>query len=309
MAPVAGGGYFCKEGETVKPVAFEYCRPETIAEAAGVLAQFREEAAVLAGGMTLGPMLNLRITRPRVVIDVTRIRGLDSIDVRGGTVATGATLVQADALESYVLRREVPLLALALPWVGHFQTRNRGTLGGSVAHADPSAEIPLCLVVTDGAVVLRSKRRERRVPAREFFLGALTTARRPDELLVAIEWRRAAPDAGYAFEEIAQRHGDFAIAAAACQVRLDGDGRIAVLALGLGGAEDHPVAVETKAFVGRVADEGTAAALAEHAVQSVVAMEDHVADAEFRLALSRELIRRVLPRAVADARLRKERLQ
>src|SRR5260370_42425993 len=148
--------------------------------------------------MTLGPMLNLRITRPRVVIDVTRIRGLDSIDVRGGTLATGATLVQADALEPYVLRREVPLLALALPWVGHFQTRNRGTLGGSVAHADPSAEIPLCLVVTDGAVVLRSKRREPRVPPRGFFLGALTTAPRPDDLLRALHCPPPSPDAAYA---------------------------------------------------------------------------------------------------------------
>lgn len=293
----------------MKPVAFEYCRPETVFEAACVLGQCHEDAAVLAGGMTLGPMLNLRIMRPRVVIDVTRIRGLDLIEVRGNAVATGATLVQADAFRSDMLRREVPLLALALPWVGHFQTRNRGTLGGSVAHADPSAEIPLCLVVGDGAVVLRSKRRERRVRAREFFLGALTTARRPDELVVAIEWQRAAPDAGHAFEEIAQRHGDFAIAAAACQIRIDDGGRIAALALGLAGVENRPVAVETSGFLGRAADEDTTAEIAEHAVQSVVAMEDHVADAGFRLALSRELIRRVMPRAIGEARLRRERLQ
>src|SRR6516165_8106368 len=133
----------------------------------------------------------------------------------------GAEEVQSDALRANVIAREVPLLVMALPWVGHFQTRNRGTLGGSVAHADPSAEIPLALVVCGGAVVLQSRRRQRRVPAREFFLGALTTQRQPDEMVMALEWPRAAPDAGHAFMEIAQRHGDFAIAAAACSLRLD----------------------------------------------------------------------------------------
>jgi 2-furoyl-CoA dehydrogenase FAD binding subunit len=293
----------------MKPIAFEYLRPETIAEAAGLLADLREDAAVLAGGMTLGPMLNLRIMRPSAVIDITRIRDLGSITMRGDTVVTGATSIQADALASDVLRRNVPLLTLALPWVGHFQTRNRGTLGGSVAHADPSAEIPLCLVVTDGTVVLRSKPRERRVRARDFFLGALTTARQPDELVVALEWPSAPADAGHGFEEIAQRHGDFAIAAAACQIRLDGAGRIAVLALGLGGVENRPVAIETSGFLGRAADQAVAMELAEHAVRSVAPMEDHVADAQYRLALSRALIGQVVPRAIADARARRGSLQ
>ncbi|MGP0092235.1 MAG: FAD binding domain-containing protein [Xanthobacteraceae bacterium] len=293
----------------MKPIAFEYLRPETIAEAAGLLADLREDAAVLAGGMTLGPMLNLRIMRPSAVIDITRIRDLGSITMRGDTVVTGATSIQADALASDVLRGNVPLLTLALPWVGQFQTRNRGTLGGSVAHADPSAEIPLCLVVTDGTVVLRSKRRERRVRARDFFIGALTTARQPDELVVALEWPSAPADAGHGFEEIAQRHGDFAIAAAACQIRLDGAGRIAALALGLGGVENRPIAVETSGFLGRAADQTMVMELAEHAVGSVAPMEDHVADAPYRLALSRALIGRVVPRAIADAQARRGSLQ
>src|SRR5262245_120594 len=118
--------------------------------------------------------------------------------MRPDVVAAGAGAVQDDALASDLIARELPLLALALPWVGHFQTRNRGTLGGSVAHADPSAEIPLCLVVSGGNVVLQSRRRERRVPAREFFVGALTTQRRPDEMVTALEWPRTAPDAGHA---------------------------------------------------------------------------------------------------------------
>lgn len=288
----------------MKPVRFDYCRAETVADAVGLLAELREDAAVLAGGMTLGPMLNLRMVRPSAVIDIGRIAELRAMTADRATLTTGATLVQADALESDVVRRAVPLLTLALPWVGHFQTRNRGTLGGSVAHADPSGEIPLCLAVVDGTVVLRSRRRERRVPARKFFLGPLTTARQADELVVALEWPRAPANAGHAFDEIAQRHGDFAIAAAACQVRLDTRGGIADLEVGLGGVDSRPVALDTSAFLGRPADGAMVAELAGHAVRSVTPMDDHVADADYRLALSRVLIERVVPRAIADARTR-----
>jgi CO/xanthine dehydrogenase FAD-binding subunit len=286
----------------MKPVAFEYCRPDTLGEAIELLAERRERAAVLAGGMSLGPMLNLRMVRPERVIDISRLGGLDGIEVRGDRIMTGATVIQADALDSAVIRKELPLLALALPWVGHFQTRNAGTLGGSVAHADPSAEIPLCLVVSDATVVLRGRRRERRVPARDFFVGALTTARQPDELLVAIDWPRAPADAAHAFEEIAQRHGDFAIAAAACQIRLDGSNRITSLALGLGGVEGRPIAVATDAFVGRYADVETARALARHIEETVDPMEDHTASADYRIALSQVLAARVLRRAAEAAR-------
>jgi 2-furoyl-CoA dehydrogenase FAD binding subunit len=289
----------------MKPVRFEYCRPVSIGDATAVLADLREDAAVLAGGLSLGPMLNLRLVRPRAVIDISRLRGLDDIALRDSVAVTGANVVQADALDSDLIRREAPLLALALPWVGHFQTRNRGTLGGSVAHADPSAEIPLCLVTTDGTVVLQSRKRERRVPARAFFLGPLTTARQRDELVTALEWPRAPADAGHAFEEIAQRHGDFAIAAAACQLRLDNSGRIASLSLGLGGVESRPIAADTAPFGGQPVDEALAIQLGEHATRSLVAMQDHVATADYRLALARELIRRVVLTAATDARQRR----
>jgi 2-furoyl-CoA dehydrogenase FAD binding subunit len=288
----------------MKPVRFDYIRAGTVADATDALATLGEEAAVLAGGMSLGPMLNLRLVRPRAVIDITRMRGPDPIVLHDGILTTAATLVQADALDSHVVRREVPLLTQALPWVGHFQTRNRGTLGGSVAHADPSAEIPLCLVTLGGSVLLRSQRRERRVPARDFFVGALTTARRPDELIVALEWPAAPPDAGHAFDEIAQRHGDFAIAAAACQLRLDARGALAALALGLGGIEPRPVACATAGYLGRPLDEALAQEIAEAAVLSLTPMEDHIARADYRLALARVLIPRVILAAAAAARRR-----
>jgi len=147
--------------------------------------------------MTLGPMLNLRIVRPRAVIDISRIEALQTISVTGSVVVTGAGLTQSEALSSEIIAREVPLLAMALPWVGHFQTRNRGTLGGSVAHADPSAEIPLALIACGGTVVLQSRWGQRRIGARQFFVGALVTQRRPDEMIMALEWPRSAPDAGH----------------------------------------------------------------------------------------------------------------
>ena len=294
-------------GRVLKPAPFDYYRPSSISEAVGLLDELREEAAILAGGMTLGPMLNLRMVRPRAVIDISRIPKLNAIVATSNIVVTGAGVVQCDALESDVVMRNIPLLSMALPWVGHFQTRNRGTLGGSVAHADPSAEIPLCLVVTGGSVVLQSKRRERRVRAQEFFLGALTTERRPDEMIVALEWPRAPADAGHAFEEIAQRHGDFAIAAAACQLRIDRSEHLTALSLGLGGVESRPIAVDVKNFLGRPM-RGAVSALADHVAASVNPMEDHSASADFRIALAKTLVERVLEKALVDAKSRWDRV-
>jgi 2-furoyl-CoA dehydrogenase FAD binding subunit len=292
----------------MKPVAFDYYRPGTVAETLSLLSEFRENAALLAGGMTLGPMLNLRMVRPHAVIDISRMDALRAISLSGNALITGSMLIQCDALESEIVRREVPLLARGLPFVGHFQTRNRGTLGGSVAHADPSAEIPLCLVVTGGSVVLRSRKRERRVKAADFFVGALTTERQPDEIILALEWPRAPADAGHAFDEITQRHGDFAIAAAACQLRLDRSNRITALSLGLGGVESRPVAIDVRRFIGQPLPE-ILSALADHASASVDPMEDHAASAEFRRALARTLVRRVVEKAHADARTRRELVQ
>lgn len=288
----------------MKPVAFDYHRPETLPEALGLLSAMGEEAAILAGGMTLGPMLNLRLARPRAVIDISRIQALKVISVRSNLVVTGAGVVQGDALRSSIVTGELPLLAMALPWVGHFQTRNRGTLGGSVAHADPSAEIPLSLVVGGGTVVLQSRRHERRVRAREFFIGALMTQRRPDEMVVALEWPRCPPDTGHAFTEIAQRHGSFAIAAAACRLRLGPDDRLVDLSLGVGGVESRPVAIDVSGFLGCPATE-VAVSVPSHAAAEVMPLDDHSASAEYRLALTKVLTQRVFDAAVENARQRR----
>ena len=149
----------------MKPAPFEYCRADTLDEALDLMAEFGSDASVLAGGMSLGPMLNMRLARPAAIVDINPVESLAGIAADGGTVETGALCRQVDALGSALVAEAVPLLAEALPFVGHFQTRNRGTLGGSVCHADPSAEIPLALVVSGGEIVLQRKGRSRTVPA------------------------------------------------------------------------------------------------------------------------------------------------
>ena len=286
----------------MKPPPFEYCRADTLDEALTLLAEFGHDGAVLAGGMSLGAMLNMRLVRPAAVIDVNRIPGLGAIAPDGGWLETGATCLQAEALRSETVAAFVPLLVLALPSVGHFQTRNRGTLGGSAAHADPSAEIPLCLVTLGGEVALASKSRRRVVAAGEFFQGILMTAREPDEMITALRWPARKPGTGCAFEEIAQRRGDFAIAAAAATAELAPDGAVRSLSFGLGGVEDRPILVDTARFVGAPAAAGTAAALAEEAAVSVDPVEDVQANADYRRQLVRVLGRRVLEGAFARAR-------
>jgi 2-furoyl-CoA dehydrogenase FAD binding subunit len=212
----------------VKPVAFRYERPESVEEAAALLAEHGDEAKVLAGGQSLVPMLNMRLSRPSVLVDINRLP-LGEVARENGAWRVGALVRQAD-------RRllEIPLLAECLPHVGHFVTRNRGTVGGSIAHADASAELPLALTVLGGSVVTSAGRT---VPAEEFFVTHFTTALEPGELLVETVWPAAAPDHRYAFEEIAQRHGDFALCMGAAVAGSDG------LRVALGSVVDRPTLV------------------------------------------------------------------
>jgi 2-furoyl-CoA dehydrogenase FAD binding subunit len=220
----------------MKPAPFDYLRAASAEEALAALAEHGDEARILAGGQSLMPMLNMRLLQPRIIVDVSAIADLRKIDARDGHLGVGASVTQSDLMASPGLATRSPLLASALPWVGHFQTRNRGTVCGSVAHADPSAEIPLCLVALEGEVVLRSARRRRTVAAETFFVGPLTTLRSPDEMIEAVRFRLRKPGAGYAFREVAMRHGDFAITACAAVVDAGG------IRLAVGGVGDRPVA-------------------------------------------------------------------
>ncbi|MXY40932.1 MAG: hypothetical protein F4160_05575 [Rhodospirillaceae bacterium] len=285
----------------MKPAPFEYCRADTLDEALDLMAEFGSDAAVLAGGMSLGPMLNMRLARPAAIVDVNLIENLSGIRLLDDALETGALCRQADALDSALVRDEVPLLSQALPFVGHFQTRNRGTLGGSVCHADPSAEIPLALAALGGDVILRQRGGMRAVAATDFFDGIFTTVREPDELVTALRWPRSNPKTGYAFDEIAQRHGDFAIGAAAAVATVAPDGNLAALSLGLGGIEDRPVLADLAGFVGAPATVRTASEAAALAADRADPMEDPKASAAYRRQLVRVLGARVLERAFERA--------
>jgi 2-furoyl-CoA dehydrogenase FAD binding subunit len=198
----------------VKPAPFEYARPDTLDEALRLLAA--PDAKVLAGGQSLVPALNMRILRPALLVDVNRIGELAGVEDAEAALTVGAAVRQADPqLLSH------PILAAVLPHVGHTVTRNRGTVCGSLAHADPAAELPLALVAAGGSVVAASARGRREIAADELFAGAYTTTLAADEVLVESSWPRAADDEGFAFEELAQRVGDFALCIAAARVRGD----------------------------------------------------------------------------------------
>ena len=222
--------------QTMKPRPFDYVRPDTVEEALALLAEYGDDARILAGGQSLVPMLNLRLIDAGVLIDISRIAALDVIRDLGKTVEIGAAVTQNKLMAWQELGEKLPLLAAALPFVGHFQTRNKGTVCGSIAHADPSSEIPLALAVLGGEVVLRSKKRGARVlAANEFQKDMLTTARDADELIVAVRFPVMAGQ-GVAFREVARRHGDFAIIAVAAVVDNRGAAR-----LGVGGMAGRPL--------------------------------------------------------------------
>ena len=199
----------------MKPAAFDYVRAESLEEVLDVLANEGTDARVLAGGQTLIPMLSMRMARPSVVIDIMRLPGLDRIEGAEGTIRVGAAVRQRHVEQDGSLVSSQPLLAAALPWVGHAQTRNRGTVCGSVAHADPSAELPLVLVTLNGDIELRSRRRSRGLSAEHFFTGIMSTDCGVDEMIEAVRFPIARAGVGYAFREISRRHGDFAIVACA----------------------------------------------------------------------------------------------
>lgn len=265
----------------MKPRPFDYVRADTIAEAIDALSQYGEEARVLAGGQTLMAMLNLRLVETSALIDITGIRELDTIRIDGGVLEVGAAVTQSKLLNFPQLSGQVPLLARMLPFVGHYQTRNRGTICGSIAHADPSSELPLALAMLDGEVVLHSKRGKRVLKAAEFQLGMLSTAREADELIVAA--RFSARKGRTAFREVARRHGDFAIVSVAAMV--PGPGRIRI---GIGGAHGHP-------FVSDIDASG-----AREAVEDLVWRLDPYDDMHASPKMRRDLVRNIAPLAIAE---------
>jgi 2-furoyl-CoA dehydrogenase FAD binding subunit len=273
----------------MKPRKFAYCRPDTVDEALAVLAEHGDDAVVLAGGQSLMPMLNLRLVDTPVILDIGRLDDLRFIRTADDWLEIGAAVTQARLLAHPELDAQVPLLGRALPFVGHVQTRSRGTVCGSLAHADPSSEIPLCLATLGGQVVLRSARGERVLAAADFQTGLLSTARAPDELIVAARFPLRRAGQGVAFTEVARRHGDFAIVSLAA-VAANG-----TLTLGVGGVADRPTVRAWPSDAATLDDALNAFAW------DLGGRDDIHATAHYRRDLVRRLGRTVLQEAIACA--------
>ena len=282
----------------MKPPAFRYFAPDSLEEALALRAEHAEDSAVLAGGQSLMPLLNLRMAFPGTVIDLGRIGELAGIREWDGGVAIGAMTRQREAERSTLVRERVPLAARALPNVGHAAIRNRGTVGGSIAHADPAAELPAVALALDAEMVARTSGGERTIAAGDFFAGFLTTTLAPDELLVEVRLP-GLPGHGTAFVELARRHGDFALVGVAAALALDGAGAIADARLVFIGVGGSPVRARDAEAVLRGSAPGEAlfAEAAERAKEELDPPGDTHASAAYRRRVAGVLAQRALAEA------------
>lgn len=287
----------------MKPAAFEYHAPETVADAVGVLAEHADEAKPLAGGQSLVPMLALRLTRFAHLVDLNRVDELTGIRRDNGALVIGAMTRQRTVERDPFVAPAAPLLAAAVPLIGHSQIRNRGTVGGSIAHADPASELPAVALALDADLEIASKAGTRTVPATEFFEGTWTTCLADEELLTAIRFPVWEGRCGFAFDEVARRSGDFALAGVAVAVEVDGDGAIRRAALGLLGLGSTPrrAPAAEAALVGRVPTPDELDEVAQLAVADLEPPDDIHATAAYRRRVGAHLVGRSLGRALEEA--------
>ncbi|MWA02930.1 xanthine dehydrogenase family protein subunit M [Actinomadura sp. LD22] len=288
----------------MKPAAFDYHVPSTAAEAVSLLAELGEDAKAIAGGQSLVPMLALRLAVLEHLVDLRRVEGMRGIERRDGSLWIGAGTTQAAIERDAEVASAVPLLARATPLIGHFQIRNRGTIGGSLAHADSAAEYPAVAVALDARLEVLSPRGARTVPAGEFFHGIYSTALEADELLTGIDIPVWDGRCGFAIEEFARRAGDFAIAGAAVAVQVDGDGKVSRCGIGLLGLGSTPLrAVKAEAAVlGSPAADVAPADVGDTAMATLESVpSDLHASADYRKHVGAVIVARSWQRAVREA--------
>lgn len=288
----------------MKPAPFAYHRPGTVEEALQLLADHAGEAKPLAGGQSLIPTMNFRLSQPKVLIDLGRLDDLRGIEAGRSGLHIGAMTTHTDVEKSPVVADLAPLLAETMPFIAHSQIRNRGTIGGSLAHADPAAELPAVMLVLRAQFGLLSNRGHRRVAAADFYTGLFTTALEPHELLATIEIPRPEKRTGYAFAEIARRHGDYALVGVAGAVTLDRKGRCDGVRLALLSVGDGPVtaAGASRLMAGKEPTEGLIREAAEVvATRDIDPPSDIHASVAYRRQLARVLVARVIGQAVRRA--------
>jgi len=293
----------------MKPAPFDYARPSSLAEACEILAG-DEDARIIAGGQTLIPMLAMRLARPTRLIDILRLKELRGIRSEDGAIVIGAVTRQAEVERSEIIQRTLPLLTKALPWVGHPPTRNRGTVGGSIANADPSAEIPLVAVTLCAEIEIANPSGRTGMPADEFFIGPMLTSVMPGDCVCAVRfpvWPH--PRVGTGFHEVSARQSDFAFVAAAAQVAIDEDGRCLDATLGLGGVGDRALRIDVTPLIGEDLALVSVSDIVRAATEGLEASSDLHATADYRRRVASVLGTRALEDAFAEARSRNGALQ
>lgn len=277
----------------MKPAPFDYVAPENLDEALSVLSQYGDEAKVIAGGQTLGPMLNMRIVTPTLLVDINGIEALQAMHRSDAGLILGALTRQSRLEDDSGLGQYQPLIAAAIPHIAHRAIRNRGTVGGSLCHADPAAEWGALAQALDATVVIARQGSElRAMPASEFFQGLLTTALQPEELLVEVRLPAWQKGAGWSFQEFSRRHGDFALAGVACRLSVDGVSRCTDGRLGLIGVGDRPIraGAAERMLLGEAAGEPLFRAVAERAAAETDPVNDLQASAAYRRHLVEVLV-------------------
>jgi carbon-monoxide dehydrogenase medium subunit len=280
----------------MKPAPFNLHRPRSVEDALGLLQSYGDEAKVLAGGQSLVPLMNFRLAQPSHLVDLNGVRGLDQVQFNDHILSLGAMVRQRDVERSPAIAERLPILHEAIEQVGHPAIRNRGTVGGSLVHADPSAELPLLAIVLDATFHLRSARANRSVAASDFYQGYLMTDIAADELLVEIDFHLPPASSGWCCTEIARRHGDFAIVAVAAVLGLDGDRRIVFARVALGGVGPAPLRAEAAeaALLGERPGDEVFRRAAELATPVVDPPSDIHASSGYRRQLAGVLVRRAL---------------
>lgn len=286
----------------MRPAPFEYVAPTTVEEALEQVHQHGDEAKLLAGGQSLVPLLNFRFAAPTILIDLNSIEDLRSTSV-GDTLEMDAMVRQRDVELSEEVQAALPVLGEALGHVGHVAIRSRGTVGGSIAHADPAAELPALLLALDGTIVATGPAGSRRIPARDFFVSIFTTALEPDEMVTAVHIPCAS--GGAAVEEVARRHGDFALAGAVARVQTDPNGNVSDARLALFGVDATPVRADAAEELLTGEDPTDAAVLeaaGRAAADSVSPVDDAQVPASYKKRVAGVVARRALARAAARSK-------
>lgn len=288
----------------MKPPPFAYHRPQGVPDALAILGRFGSEARLLAGGQSLGPMLNLRLARPSDVIDINDLVELDFVRIAGDALEIGSLTRHHRLASDPQVAAACPILAAAAATIGHYAIRQRGTLGGSLSHADPAAQLPLVATLLDARIVAESSSGRRVLDPAAFFVSSLVTALRPDEMITAVRFPMLPPSCGWAFEMFSQRHGDFAIVSVAAVLTLSTEGAVDRLSLAMGGVGTVPTALGDVArrFVGKHPDITWREGLGQAVAEAITPEDDRRLPAAYRRELANALTSRALTRAVEHAR-------